>query len=80
MALVLTQNRKIRGAYARVREWNFSLDGLTGFGHLGAAGLDVYEEEEGVFFQDLSNESSRTTYSLACLPSRTCSSLRTRRS
>ena len=24
-------------------------------GHLGAAGLDVYEEEEGVFFQDLSN-------------------------
>ncbi len=24
-------------------------------GHLGAAGLDVYEEEEGVFFRDLSN-------------------------
>ena len=24
-------------------------------GHVGAAGLDVYEEEEGVFFQDLSN-------------------------
>jgi D-lactate dehydrogenase len=24
-------------------------------GHLAAAGLDVYEEEEGVFFQDLSN-------------------------
>jgi D-lactate dehydrogenase len=24
-------------------------------GHLGAAGLDVYEEEEGVFFEDLSN-------------------------
>jgi D-lactate dehydrogenase len=24
-------------------------------GHLGAAGLDVYEEEEGIFFQDLSN-------------------------
>ncbi|MDQ3263595.1 MAG: 2-hydroxyacid dehydrogenase [Myxococcota bacterium] len=23
--------------------------------HLGAAGLDVYEEEEGIFFQDLSN-------------------------
>ena len=25
-------------------------------GHLGAAGLDVYEEEEGVFFRDLSGE------------------------
>ena len=25
-------------------------------GHVGAAGLDVYEEEEGVFFQDLSNQ------------------------
>lgn len=24
--------------------------------HVGAAGLDVYEEEEGIFFQDLSNE------------------------
>jgi D-lactate dehydrogenase len=25
-------------------------------GHIGSAGLDVYEEEEGVFFQDLSGE------------------------
>jgi D-lactate dehydrogenase len=25
-------------------------------GHVGAAGLDVYEEEEGVFFRDLSNQ------------------------
>lgn len=25
-------------------------------GHLGSAGLDVYEEEEGVFFRDLSNQ------------------------
>ncbi len=25
-------------------------------GHVGAAGLDVYEEEEGVFFQDLSGQ------------------------
>lgn len=25
-------------------------------GHIGAAGLDVYEEEEGVFFQDLSDQ------------------------
>lgn len=25
-------------------------------GHVGSAGLDVYEEEEGIFFSDLSNE------------------------
>ena len=25
-------------------------------GHIGAAGLDVYEEEEGVFFEDLSGQ------------------------
>jgi len=25
-------------------------------GHIGAAGLDVYEEEEGVFFRDLSDK------------------------
>jgi len=25
-------------------------------GHIGAAGLDVYEEEEGIFFRDLSDE------------------------
>ncbi len=25
-------------------------------GHVGSAGLDVYEEEEGVFFEDLSNQ------------------------
>lgn len=25
-------------------------------GHIGFAGLDVYEEEEGIFFEDLSNE------------------------
>jgi D-lactate dehydrogenase len=25
-------------------------------GHIGAAGLDVYEEEEGVFFRNLSDE------------------------
>lgn len=166
VALALTLNRKIHRAYARVREWNFSLEGLVGFdlhgktvgvigtgrigrvaarifrgfgcrvlafdllpdadlmlesdvryvdlpqlyresdvitlhvpltpqthhmidatvlsamkrgamlintgrgalldsralidalksGHLGAAGLDVYEEEEGVFFRDLSNQ------------------------
>lgn len=31
VALVLTLNRKIHRAYARVREWNFSLDGLVGF-------------------------------------------------
>ncbi len=31
VALVLTLNRKIHRAYSRVREWNFSLDGLVGF-------------------------------------------------
>jgi D-lactate dehydrogenase len=32
-----------------------ALIGALKSGHLGAAGLDVYEEEEGVFFRDLSN-------------------------
>jgi D-lactate dehydrogenase len=32
-----------------------ALIGALKRGHLGAAGLDVYEEEEGVFFHDLSN-------------------------
>jgi D-lactate dehydrogenase len=31
VALVLALNRKIHRAYARAREWNFSLDGLVGF-------------------------------------------------
>lgn len=31
MALILTLNRKIHKAYARTREFNFSLNGLTGF-------------------------------------------------
>jgi D-lactate dehydrogenase len=31
VGLVLALNRKIHRAYARVREWNFSLDGLVGF-------------------------------------------------
>ena len=31
MALILTLNRKLHRAYARVREGNFSLDGLLGF-------------------------------------------------
>ncbi len=31
VALVLTLNRKIHRAHARVREWNFSLEGLVGF-------------------------------------------------
>lgn len=31
VALVLALNRKIHRAFARVREWNFSLDGLVGF-------------------------------------------------
>lgn len=31
VALVLSLNRKVHRAYARVREWNFSLEGLVGF-------------------------------------------------
>jgi D-lactate dehydrogenase len=31
VGLVLALNRKIHRAYSRVREWNFSLDGLVGF-------------------------------------------------
>jgi D-lactate dehydrogenase len=31
VAMVLALNRKIHRAYARVREWNFSLEGLVGF-------------------------------------------------
>lgn len=35
LALVLTLNRKIHRAHARVREWNFSLEGLVGFDLFG---------------------------------------------
>lgn len=35
VGLVLALNRKIHRAYARVREWNFSLDGLVGFDLFG---------------------------------------------
>lgn len=40
VALVLTLNRKIHRAVARVREWNFSLEGLVGF--------DLHEKTVGV--------------------------------
>ncbi|HSK01843.1 MAG TPA: 2-hydroxyacid dehydrogenase [Kofleriaceae bacterium] len=33
-----------------------ALIGALKTGHVGAAGLDVYEEEEGVFFEDLSDQ------------------------
>lgn len=33
-----------------------ALIGALKAGQVGGAGLDVYEEEEGVFFRDLSNE------------------------
>ncbi|PSJ38116.1 NAD(P)-dependent oxidoreductase [Allosphingosinicella deserti] len=67
-ALILSLNRKIHRAYARVRESNFELDGLIGFdlhgrtagvvgtGKIGYLGLDVYEEEGDLFFDDLSGE------------------------
>ncbi|HYN06110.1 MAG TPA: 2-hydroxyacid dehydrogenase [Vicinamibacterales bacterium] len=37
VGLILALNRKIHRAYARVREWNFSLDGLVGFDLHGKA-------------------------------------------
>ncbi len=40
VALCLTLNRKIHRASARVREWNFSLDGLVGF--------DLYGKTVGI--------------------------------
>ena len=40
IGLILTLNRKIHRAYARVREGNFSLEGLVGF--------DLFEDECGV--------------------------------
>jgi D-lactate dehydrogenase len=40
VALVLSLNRKIHRAYARVREWNFSLDGLVGF--------DLFQKTVGI--------------------------------
>lgn len=40
VALILALNRKIHRAYARVREGNFSLDGLLGF--------DLYERTVGI--------------------------------
>jgi D-lactate dehydrogenase len=40
MALILTLNRKTHRAYARVREANFTLDGLVGF--------DLYDKVAGV--------------------------------
>src|SRR5690606_9040619 len=40
VGLVLALNRKIHRAYARVREWNFSLDGLVGF--------DLYGKTVGI--------------------------------
>ena len=41
-------------------------------GHIGAAGLDVYEEEEGIFFQDLSGNGApgRRAGAAAHLPER----------
>lgn len=54
VALVMALNRKIHRAHARVREWNFSLDGLVGFdlhgktagivgtGKIGAAAARIF--------------------------------------
>ncbi len=34
--------------------------------------MDVYENERDLFFEDKSNDVSRMTYSVACLPATTC--------
>ena len=47
-------------------------------GHLGAAGLDVYEEEEGIFFRDLSDQVLQDDVLARLLTFPTCSSPRTR--
>jgi lactate dehydrogenase-like 2-hydroxyacid dehydrogenase len=47
-------------------------------GRLGGVALDVYEEEEGVFFEDLSVRSCTTTNSRASSPSPMSSSPHTR--
>lgn len=54
VALVLALNRKVHRSYARVRDWNFSLEGLVGFdlhgktvgivgtGRIGAAAAKIF--------------------------------------
>ena len=64
VAMTLTLNRKTHKAYNRVREQNFFLSGLLGFDlavisglktcKRGYVGVDVDEQEEKIFFRDLS--------------------------
>ena len=53
------------------------IDGLKS-GQIGAAALDVYEQEADFFFEDLSARSSRTMCCSACSPSPTSSSRATK--
>lgn len=56
LALILALNRHIHRAHNRVREGNFSIDGLLGFDLYGkTVGLDVYEDEAELFYEDRSN-------------------------
>ena len=45
----------INTSRGRVLDTQAVIDALKS-GHIGSLGMDVYEEEEGVFFHDLSNE------------------------
>lgn len=47
---------------------------------IGALGMDVYENERDLFFEDKSNDVIQTTCSVACRPVTTCCSPVTRRS
>ena len=49
-------------------------------GRLGGVALDVYEEEEGIFFEDLSGQVLQDDELARLLTFPTCSSPRTRRS
>jgi len=53
MRLLLALNRRLYRSYNRVCEGNFSLEGLK-TGKIGNLGIDVYEEEENLFFEDQS--------------------------
>lgn len=39
---------------------------------IGSLGMDVYENERDLFFEDKSNDVIQMTYSVACLPATTC--------